>query len=251
MAQRSYGCIPSVPDSRDIHYQALRLAPLPTTVDLRIYCSPVRDQGSLGACTGFAAAAGLREFLLNRTGAPFVPLSPLFLYYEERSLENSIDQDAGAQPRDAMRVLTNIGCATEADDPYDPANFAKPFSPAALSAAGQYKIRAFHRLRSLYDVQVCLAEGRGILLGMTVFQSFESDAVTQTGKLPLPQPGEPLIGSHAVFCAGYQADPGAAGGGYLIVKNSWGADWGDKGYFYMPYAYVRPDWLHDMWTAVV
>jgi C1A family cysteine protease len=251
MLRHSYGCIPDKPDTRDLQYQALRLAPLPPSVDLRNLCSPVRNQLSLGACTGFATAVGLREFLLNKQGVPFVGLSPLFLYYEERRLEHTVNEDCGAQPRDAMKVLAQIGCATETDDPYDPANFARPVVDNVLADALAFKINAYHRLGDLDNMKSCLADGKGFIMGFTVFQSFESEPVNQTGKMPMPVDGESVLGSHAVFCAGYVTDATWPGGGYLIVKNSWGADWGDQGYFYMPWAFVTPQHVPDAWTAVI
>ena len=90
-----------------------------------------------------------------------------------------------------------------------------------------------------------------MVLGFLVYDSFESDAVAKTGKVPMPAPGEKVLGGHAVFCVGYQTDSAVAGGGALIVKNSWGTGWGDGGYFYLPYAFVTPKNVSDAWTAVV
>ncbi len=253
MAKHFYGYIPDKQDERDFAYQAVRppTAPLPAAVDLRHLCSPVRDQGQLGSCTGFAIAVGLREFLQIKLGATLVPMAPLFVYYEERVLEHDVNQDAGAQPRDGLKVLAKIGCAPEADDPYDITKFTQSPSAKAVSDAAHYKIAAYHRLKTLNDIQSCLAGGNGVVLGFKVYESFESNAVAQTGKMPMPGPNEQVMGGHAVFACGYQTDPTTAGGGYLIVKNSWSASWGDKGYFYMPFAYVTPSLVSDAWTGVV
>ncbi len=253
MATHSYGYIPDVQDANDFSFAAVRpmAAPLPPMVDLRHMCSPVRDQGNLGSCTGFAIAVGMREFLLNKLGVPFVQLSPLFVYYEERLREHTVSQDAGAQPRDGFKVLAKMGCAPEADDAYDPKKFTVAPSKKALADALKYKIAAYHRLQGVPDIQACLAGGNGVVLGFLVYDSFESDAVAKTGKVPMPAPGEKVLGGHAVFCAGYQTDSSVAGGGALIVKNSWGTGWGDGGYFYLPYAFVTAKNVSDAWTAVV
>jgi hypothetical protein len=211
----------------------------------------VRDQGQLGSCTGFAIAVGLREFLLIKIGAPLVPLAPLFLYFEERSIEHTVSQDAGAQPRDGLKVLTKIGVSPESDDPYNVAVFTQKPSTTAVKDAANFKIAAYHRLKTLKDVQSALAGGNGVVMGFKVYESFESNSVAQTGKMPMPAASESVVGGHAVFIAGYQTDPGVAGGGSLIVKNSWSTSWGDHGYFHMPYAYIRPDLVSDLWTAVV
>ncbi len=253
MAKHYYGYVPDKQDDRDFMYQAVRpaTAPLPPEIDLRHLCSPVRDQGQLGGCTGFAIAAGLREFLAIKLGQSLVPMSPLFVYYEERALEHTISQDAGAQPRDGLKVLAKTGCSPEADDPYDISLFTQQPSAQAMQDAQNYKIAAYHRLRTLSDALACLAGGNGIVMGFKVFESFESNAVAQTGDMPMPAEGEATVGGHAVFIAGYKTDPGTPGGGCLVVKNSWGTGWGDNGYFYMPYAYVTPDRVSDLWTAVV
>ena len=249
-----YGYVPDVKDASDFQYQSMRMssAPLPAMVDLRHFCSPVRDQGQLGSCTGFAIAVGQREFLLNKLGQPFVQLSPLFIYYEERLREHTVSQDAGAQPRDGYKTLAKMGCAPEADDPYNVAAFTKPPSKKAVADAAAYKIASYHRLNGLMDIQTNLAGGNGCVLGIKVYASFESDAVAKTGKVPMPAAGEQLMGGHAVFCAGYQTDSSVAGGGALIVKNSWGTSWGDGGYFYLPFAFVqKPGMVSDAWTALI
>ena len=253
MATHGYGYIPDTNDERDFLYQALRprTAPLPASIDLRHLCSPVRDQGQLGSCTGFAIAAGMREFLLKKLGMAFVKLSPLFVYYEERSMENTVNQDSGAQPRDGMKVLVKMGCALENDDRYSVRRYKKAPSATAVEQAAAYKVASYHRLRTLSDMQACLAGGSGFVLGFKVYESFESQSVAQTGKMPMPKSGEAVVGGHAVFVAGYQTDPGTPGGGNLIIKNSWGTSWGDRGYFYMPLAYVTPALVSDAWVAVM
>ncbi len=249
----SYGYVPDQHDPKDLIYQSVRpsMAPLPANVDLRQLCSPVRDQGNLGSCTGFAIAVGYREFLLKKLGVPFVQLSPLFLYYEERVLEHDVAQDAGAMPRDGFKVLAKIGCAPESDDPYDVAKFTKPPSAKAVKDAAQYKIAAYHRLLTLNDMRTCLAGGGCFVIGFKVYDSCESDAVAKTGKVPMPVLAtEQLLGGHAVFCAGYRTDSAIAGGGAFIVKNSWGTGWGDGGYFYMPYAFATTHLITDAWTGM-
>lgn len=254
MADRhSFGYIPDVKDPSDFAFQAMRppTVPLPNSVDLRHMCSPVRDQGQLGACTGFAIAVGLREFIMNKLGQPFVPMSPLFLYYEERAREKTINEDAGAQPRDGFKVLSKTGCAPEADWPYDITKFKQKPSQQAMVAAADYKIASYHRLKTVTDMESCLASGFGFVMGFKVYESFESDAVASTGKMPMPQPNEQVLGGHAVFCAGYQCDNSEPGGGHFIIKNSWNTNWGDQGYFYMPFAYATPELLPDAWMAVL
>lgn len=181
----------------------------------------------------------------------FVVLSPLMGYYNARALEGTTSQDAGAEVRDGLKALQQTGVCPESDWPYIISKFAKKPTAIAFTDAAQYKIASYTRLSTLADVQTCLAGGNGVVIGFDVYESFESDAVAATGRVPMPLPGEQLLGGHCVFVCGYKKDASWAGGGYLIVKNSWGVDWGDKGYFYLPWAYVTAGYVSDMWTAAL
>lgn len=282
MTKHSYGYLPDKPDDRDYLYRAPVRVVLPSEVDLRKYCSPVRDQGNLGSCTAFSMATGLREFIElknNPTPPPepgclskiltkcligkklfpkllgdiFTVLSPLYLYYEERVLEGTVGWDSGATIRDGMKVLAKEetgGVCPEVDWPYNIRYFTQKPPELAYQHAPDYKISVYSRILTLDDIKSAIATGNGVVFGFLVFESFETQEVATTGKMPMPEPGEQVLGGHAVFICGYKDDPEWAGGGYLIIKNSWGTGWGDKGYFYMPYAFAsNPVWVNDIWTA--
>lgn len=251
MPYRGLGSKPDQYDPRDYIFEAqplfFAIGAIPPQVDMRNWCSPVRDQGQQGSCTGFAITA-LREFWEIKQGKPnpWVELSPAYEYYQERKLEGTVnDCEAGAMIRDGFKVLKKTGVCPEADDAYSDQNCPAP-SGQANNDATQFKISAFHRITTLSGLKQALAGGNGCVLGIQVYASFESP---QNGHIPMPQPGEQLLGGHALFCCGYQDDPQYDGGGYLIVKNSWGTGFGDQGYIYLPYAYVRPRLTSDMWTA--
>ena len=90
----------------------------------------------------------------------------------------------------------------------------------------------------------CLAEGFPFVFGFTVYDGFESASVAKSGKLNLPKPGEKVLGGHAVCAVGYDDKAKR-----VIVRNSWGTDWGMKGFFTMPYDYVSNSSLaDDFWT---
>lgn len=268
MPYRSLGAIPDKFDPRDLIYEhlaSLSFGPTPPAIDMRSLCSPVRDQGAIGSCTGFAIGTGLREFQENKSGKPkpSVEVSPLFIYYEERKIEGTINQDAGAYIRDGLKVLTKMGVCPEHDYPYPAdANTQPPGSPILLAEIAKappakalkddqkLKIQSHQRITTLFGLKQALAQGNGCVLGIAVYESFESGPAQQTGHIPMPNPNEQLLGGHAVFCCGYMDDANYAGGGYLIVKNSWGVGFGDKGYIYLPYDYVTPKLMNDIWTAI-
>jgi C1A family cysteine protease len=246
--RRFYGCIPDRPDARDRLYQAPAPGPagLPARVDLRPGCPAVYDQGELNSCTANAIAGAL-EFLQRKEGLPqmFVP-SRLFIYYNERAMEGTEDEDAGAEIRDGIATVAQQGAPPETLWPYDPGLVLSRPDARAYQVALEHTAILYLRLsQDLLDARACLASGDPFVFGMTVYESFEDEAtVGRTGVVPLPAPGEAAVGRHAVLAVGYD-DASAR----LIVRNSWGPAWGQGGYFTLPYAYVTDAALAaDFWT---
>ncbi len=229
---RGYGWRPELPDARDKMY-ARRLGDLPPACDLRPSMPPVYDQGQLGSCTG-NAIAGAMEYERDRQGlSDFVP-SRLFVYYNERALEGTVANDAGAVIRDGIKVVNTQGVCPETLWPYDIGMFAVKPPQRCYVAATKDKAVQYESIRTLGDLKDAIASNLSVVFGFTVYESFESQAVANTGVMPMPNlPGESVVGGHAVLAVGY-SDAKAQ----VIVRNSWGATWGDHGYFYMPYQYL-------------
>lgn len=239
---RIYGWVPDIPDQRDYRYKAIRpVIKLSKEVDLRKYCSIVEDQGNLGSCTAQALAGNL-EFLDNRPDSTYIDLSRLFIYYNERELEDTIDYDSGASLRDGIKSLKNKGACLEGLWPYVIKKFDKRPTLKCYEDAKKRKIRTYHRIDSLREMLVCLAEGFPFVFGFTVYESFESSKVAKTGIADMPREGERAIGGHAVMAVGYNQKDGR-----FLVRNSWGQDWGMNGYFTMPYEYLET-LADDFWT---
>jgi C1A family cysteine protease len=171
--------------------------------------------------------------------------SRLFLYYNERDMEGTTAEDAGAVIRDGFKSLSKQGVCPETEWPYDIKRFAdKPADACYADALNDEALAYLSLSENRYDLLGCLAEGFPFALGITLFESFESDDVAKTGMVPLPTHGENALGGHAVLAVGYDQSRQV-----YIVRNSWGAGWGDAGYFYLPFDYLHRLGLgSDFWT---
>jgi C1A family cysteine protease len=212
---------------------------------MRSKCSPVEDQGQLGSCTANALVGAL-EFLELKDGAQFADLSRLFLYYNERVIEGTVNQDSGAFIRDGIKSLAKQGVCTEPEWPYKISRFRRKPSRACYRTAKKHRIFSYHRITTVDEMRSCLAEEFPFVFGFTVYDAFESAAVARSGVLNMPGPKEKVVGGHAVMGVGYNDRARR-----FVIRNSWGSDWGQKGYFTLPYDYLSPDknLADDFWTV--
>jgi len=246
---KKFGWVPDIPDPRDFMYAAPPqvLQHLPASVDLRPGCPTVYDQGDLGSCTANAIGGAFESEQKKLNLEDWVP-SRLFIYYNERAIEGTVNQDSGARIRDGIKSVVQLGTPPETDWPYD-TNLAvvtkKPSAPAFTDALNN-KVIAYRRLvQNLSQLKGCLAEGYPFVFGFTVYESFESPEVAKTGVVPMPNPNtEQQVGGHAVVAVGYDDSQQR-----FIVRNSWGTGWGTAGYCTMPYAYLTDhQYSSDFWT---
>jgi C1A family cysteine protease len=242
----AYGWIPDRPDQRDFLFAAASpvLRSLPVSVDLRRQCPPVYDQGALGSCTANAIAAAVQFDLMKQKQKTFIP-SRLFLYYNERVMEDSVDSDAGAMLRDGMKSVAKDGDCPEELWPYNVAKFAVKPPDSCYREAMRHQALKYQRVsRDLTQMKGCLAAGYPFVFGFTVYESFETAQVARTGHAALPRPSERVMGGHAVLAVGYDEAKG-----WILRRNSWGNKWGMKGYFTLPYAYLlNANLSGDFWT---
>jgi C1A family cysteine protease len=240
------GWVPDLPDRRDMVMEPPDdLHALPSSVDLRPQdVAPIYNQLALGSCTSNAIAAALR-FTLRKQGLADVDPSRLYIYYKERQREHTVAEDAGAMIRDGMKVVAT-GFVREAEWPYDIATFALPPSAPGLAqldkdAKRDHVIKYLRVLRDL-GMRGCLAAGFPFVMGISVYQSFEQSA---SGEIPMPAPGEQLLGGHAILCVGYDTTAQQ-----YTFRNSWGDQWGQGGYGTLPFAYLHdPTLSSDFWTV--
>lgn len=247
-----YGWIPDLPDARDHMYAAPPhiVAKMAPRVDLRRKCPKVYDQGQLGSCTGNAIAAAIQFERIKQKLKSATTLTPsrLFIYYNERVIERTVSQDNGTQIRDGIKTVAGRGVCFESGPsswPYDIKKFAEQPPKPSYDVALQNQIVSYSRLvPTLNQLKGCLASGYPFVFGFTVYEAFESDEVAKTGVLSMPKSNERTLGGHAVMAVGYDDK-----GQNFIVGNSWGAEWGLKGYFLMPYVYLTNSNLaDDFWT---
>jgi C1A family cysteine protease len=246
---RHYGWRPDLPDHRDFKYAAPEpiLADLPASVDLRAGCPAIYDQGELNSCTANAIAGAFEFELLKQAQPDFTP-SRLFIYYNERVIENSVNTDAGAYNRDGLNTVSNQGVCTEDSWPYNISEFAqKPYESCYQAALHNLVTNYFSVNQDINQMKGCLAEGYLFIFGFTVYESFDSSQVAQTGIVSLPAGDESVAGGHCVLAVGYDDAQNS-----FIARNSWGPNWGQDGYFTIPYDYLtNSDLSSDFWTIRV
>ena len=231
-------------------------AAVPANVDLRQWCSPIKDQGTLGSCTA-NAAAGLMEYFELRAFGNYLDGSRLFLYKVERELLGWTG-DQGAYLRTAMQAMVMFGVPPEKYWPYGIANYETEPNAFTYSLGQDYKSTQYYRLDPagspptdvLTAIKTSLAGFLPCMFGFTVYSSFPQVG-SGIADIPFPQSTDSVRGGHAVDAVGYDdAHQIGTDQGALLIRNSWGTAWGDQGYGWMPYSYVLKGLAADFWTLV-
>jgi C1A family cysteine protease len=248
--KRFYGWAPDLPDHRDFAYvppgKLLRV--LPQRVDLRKNCPPIYSQGTLHSCTANAIGAAIEfDQIKQQSSKPFRP-SRLFIYYNERWMKGTIDFDYGAGIREGIKTVAKQGVCPELLWPYRIRQFQTKPPRKCYREARKHPALVYHRLmRKLAHMKSCLASGYPFVAGLSVYDSFESKKVKGSGRAPMPKRNEKPRGGHAVLVVGYEEESC-----HFIVRNSWGRNWGMRGYFTLPYDYLIHSHLSDdFWTIRV
>ena len=251
-------------------------AQLPHAVDLTYWCSPVSDQRSLNACTAHAGVALLEYFARQYANDPEL-LSIPFLYKVTRNLANHLG-NVGASPRETVRAMVSVGVpparfwkADEENFDADPPNFT-------YSLAQNFQTLSYFRIDHpdvpkddlLTRIKIVLAAGFPCMFGFTIYQSIYEDFNVRRGFIPYPSNStrdlrqldtavgnNAAVGGHAVVAIGYnnyKRVPLSRGKGYsqgaILIRNSWGSEWGIGGYGWLPYDYVLKGLTSDYWSLI-
>jgi len=235
-----YGCIRDGFDDRDYLMRAY-LAPvkLPGKVDYTPELSPVRDQGDEGTCVGFAAVAGMKEYQERLDYKKLVILSPRFVYSECKKIDGFAESE-GTTIRAAMRVLAGKGVCQEKFWTYSPHQKTKA-KKGAVSNAIKFRVSTYARILDLDELRLSLFTKGPCIIGVEVFRGMMEPG---TGLVPMPGKNESSLGGHAICPAGYDDKKKL-----IKFKNSWSDKWGQKGYGFLPYAYVERHMM-DAWSSV-
>jgi len=238
---------------------------LPKKVDLRSWCSPIENQGGIGSCTAHAAA-GIVEYFEKRAFGKHIDGSRLFIYKTTRNLMN-VSGDTGAWLRNAMGSLVLCGVPPEKYWPYtdkDP-EFDQEPSAFVYSVANKYEtLKYFCHDPLTYNIDAkivlasvkkYLAAGIPSMFGFYGFPSFEKTDIP--GGIPFPDSNEQAQWGHAVMACGYDdtlkiknVESQRESVGALLIRNSWGTEWGDQGYGWLPYEYVLNYLALDFWSII-
>lgn len=223
-------------------FKTFDIAKIPSRVDLRNMCSKIENQGGIGSCTGHATCSALEYLEFKETGK-CEDMSRLMAYYSGRVLDGNPQWDAGATIRNVVKGLAKWGVCHENLWPYDEEKVLERPPDACWYDAEKHQLLGYYALKSYSDMLSCLAAGFPFVFGFTVYPSLMMEEPSKTGIVRMPDKDETPMGGHAVVAVGYDLDKD-----YYIVRNSWGEDWGDKGYMYMPRKYVEdPNLSDDFW----
>jgi C1A family cysteine protease len=239
---------------------------LPTSVDLRSFCSAIQNQGGLGSCSAHAAA-GIVEYFEKRTKEKYIDASRLFIYKNTRNLIG-VTGDTGAWLRNTMGALAQAGIAEERHWPYTDVAPDFDAEPTAFvySIAADYRAvkyfchdpldKAVKYPDVLASVKKYLVAGIPSMFGFWGYASSMSGDVP--GSFPVPDPSEPSQWAHAVVAVGYddnikiinEMHPSITSKGALLIRNSWDVTFGNAGYGWIPYDYVLKNIAMDFWSLL-
>jgi len=237
---------------------------MPPMKDNRQFCTEVNDQGDLGSCTANAGCS-MYEFLNKRHKKKYTKLSRRFLYKLTRKLmgEEGVG-DSGAYIRTTLQALALFGVCPEDWFPYDISRFDDEPDTSSYIYSQSFQATKYFRLDKadtpedkLAYIKTFIIAEYPIEFGFNVYQSYKQ-AFVNGGCFPYPTPNEDIVGGHALMLCGYddnkviKNDNDPSGNtftqGAFMIQNSWGYDFGELGYGWLPYQYLLKGLADDFWS---
>lgn len=249
-----YGHIKDTIDERDFKYTGHLMATrasLPMSIDLTSYFPDIYDQGEIGSCTGNSASSVIK-YMMNKLRTPqnFKTIPSRLFIYTNGKLADGLDvtQDSGCSVRGVLKGLSKYFCCDETEYWYVLPNALKKPQPEAYKAATKYKQFQYVKVpQDLFAIKKSISDGYPVILGIAIYESFESKACMETGMIPMPNTKkEELLGYHCINLCGYDDKSKT-----FILRNSWGKDVGlpnKRGYFKIPYDFIlKKELSSDFW----
>jgi C1A family cysteine protease len=259
------GWVSDIPDHRDLTsdqpriVKILRRLPgsdgrrsLPRDVDLRDCCPPVVDQADLATSSAHAAVL-MAQYFERRASGKLITPSRLFVHYNAQRISGS-QQDARVSLRSAVKAMLRFGLPPERHWPYEPERVDRTPDGFVYGLSRMLRRCLYLRLdgrtqsgeETLDAVRSFLASGFACVCGFQL-----PSTVSDLPEIYFPVPRDDCNDGHAVLVVGYDNDRWIRSEkGAFLVQNSWGKQWGDAGYGWLPYAYVQDRLAVDFWTLV-
>jgi C1A family cysteine protease len=223
------GLLLDPPDARDLLWHDLLRIPdhLPRSYKWRT-CGPVLEQGNLPHCVAYATATVklVDEWRERRVWYAF---DEAWLYARCKERDGTPDEP-GTNLRVAFKIV--------AQDGY-PARGTYVRARKQDGDERRFRLKTYAKLRSLRAIKHAVRSAGPVALGIQV-----DDGIYRPAAGALPEPDEKPFGGHAICVTGWDDGLGA-----LRIKNSWGYDWGDKGFAWLPYSHLDA-YRWDAWKAV-
>jgi len=224
---------PKLENNVDVNGNKVTITPtIPVTFSLRSQCPIPYDQGQLGSCTANAIAGNIDMIETNKTFSP----SRLFIYQNEVLVEDGKLVDDGADDMDGLVYISKNGVCSEITWPYNISKFTTIPPQTAYAEAKNHICTGIISISKdanfINNIKTQISQGHPVLVGIICFPGIQGPTTAKTGIVPMPSPGVQPIGGHEILAVAYDATT-------ITCLNSWGPNWGDKGFCHFPLAYVQ------------